>query len=61
MNRFEKFKQEFINMTLEELALYIGNNFSQEEICSCCTGVECNQENSCKQGVINYLEEEEEI
>lgn len=37
MNRFEQFKKEFIEMKLEELAEYIIENFSQEELCNCCS------------------------
>ena len=44
MNRFEQFKQKFADMTLEDLAEYIIENFSQEELCNCCSYETCNNE-----------------
>lgn len=58
MNRFEQFKQEFMKVKLEELAEYIIENFSQEELCRYCSYETCNNETVCIQGVINYLKEE---
>lgn len=60
MNRFEQFKKEFIEMKLEELAEYIIENFSQEELCNCCSYETCNNETFCIEGVIGYLKEEVE-
>ena len=58
MNRFEQFKKEFMEMKLEELAEYMVNNFSQEELCSCCSPMKCEKEDGCLKGVVSYLKEE---